>query len=176
MTAFKRYLKKLYRVLAFIAVLIGILVFTTGKTSLTDNINLLSEYFSGSSKNDSIQSSPKPPTSSGIPKSDNLITTVIKTFFVIVAIIFLTIATIISAVLELFIWVVSWGDNSFYCTKELWNLCWNKIVSKWYWEPSNSTYLWITFLLYSGFFGNESREKKLQVQPNTLNKNNIRRK
>lgn len=149
----KKYLKNLLRFLTAVSVIIAILVFTTGKTKLEEYIDVANSWFVGSSSLKAIHSTPSESVQHFNPNSDNLLTTICKTFFVILAIIFLCFASLIAAMLEIVIWVVSLGHSKFYCTKQIWNLCWSEIVSNWYWTPAKSTYLWITFLLYGVFLG-----------------------
>jgi hypothetical protein len=160
MRELKTYLRGLFRVLALVSALVTILVFTTGKSSLSEWSKSISSYFENTSSEKTTQPSSLPIEKSSISKSDNLVTTICKAFVVILAIISLMFAAFFAAILELIIWIVSFGDNSFYCTKKIWNLCWTEIFSAWFWDPAKSTYLWITFLLYSGFFGTKSVDKK----------------
>jgi len=158
----KKYLKNLFTILMYISGLLTILVFITGKVSLSENISLVTSWIGGHSHTDT--KTRLTDFTHSISGSDNLVTTILKTAVVVLAIIFLSFATFVAAIFELVIWVVSWGDNSFYCTKEIWSLCWNKIVTQWYWMPASNTYLWITFLLYSGFFGTQSPAKNQPVK------------
>lgn len=146
----------------YVSGLLTILVFITGKVSLSENINLVTDWIGGHSQTDS--KTKLIDFSNSIGGTDNLVTTILKTAVVVLAIIFLCFATFVAAMFELVIWVVSWGENSFYCTKEIWSLCWNKIVTQWYWLPASNTYLWITFLLYSGFFGTQSTAENQPVK------------
>ena len=156
----KTYLRNIFRVLTVFSVVIAIAVFFTGKASLTENIKLVSDYLfrDGTSAKGTTIVSDKPVVFN--EGTDNLLTTIVKTLVVILAIFGLVIASVIASVLETIIWVVSWGEYRFYCTGEIWNLCWSKIVANWFWVPSKSTYLWITFFLYSGSFGGGSVDPK----------------
>jgi hypothetical protein len=149
----RKYLKSIYRVLTAVSVVIALLVFITGKTELTEYVKMFRNYF-GMSQEDNAHTN-----YIFLEGTDNLLTTIFKTFFVILAIFFLTIASIISCLLEIIIWAVSLGTYKFYCMGEIWDLLWTRIVSNWYWIPSKSLYLWITYLLYSGFFGTGSVDR-----------------
>jgi len=161
----KNYWRKAFRILTPITVIITLLVFTTGKSQLADYIDMINSWFNTSSPHSAGNSSTSVSIQQQIPNSDNLLTTIFKTFFVIIAIVFFVMASIVSILLEFIIWIISWGDNKFYITKQIWNLCWNKMVSNWYWAPSSSTYLWITFLFYSGFFGTSYKKPKTVTEP-----------
>ena len=156
----RKYLKNLFLFLTAVSVIIAILVFTTGKTKLEEYVDIVKGWFGSNSSPTTIHSTSSESIQHFKPSSDNLLTTICKTFFVILSIIFLCFASIIAALLEIVIWIVSLGHSKFYCTKQIWNLCWTEIVSNWYWTPAKSTYLWITFLLYGGFFGGKSVNEK----------------
>lgn len=154
----KVYLRNLYRVLTALTVVTAIIFFFTGKATFADYLSTFSSYSAvdQSVLETKIRSSDSASTFE--PNSDNLITTLAKTIFVAIAFFFLCLATLFSFFLELFIVLFSWGDHPFYCSKQVWNLCWNKIVLNWYWIPGKSLYLGISLILVSGIFGNESRD------------------
>jgi len=166
MNKIKTYIRNLFRVLTVFSVLVTVLVFFTGKDSLTEYIDTFNSWFKDGTTpktNDITHSELLQPSNLN---TDNLLTTICKTFFIILSILFFTIAAFISAIIEFVIWIVSWGDDKFYCTKHIWNLCWNEIFRDWYWLPSKSTYLWITFLLYSGLFGSQSTNRQNKKSDN----------
>ena len=161
----RKYVKNLYRVLTAVSVVVALIVFVTGKTELTEYVKIFRSYFK-LSEGDNTETS-----YIFLEGTDNLLTTIVKTFFVILAIVFLTIGSIISGILEAIVWAVSLGTYKFYCTREIWDLLWTRIVSDWYWTPSKSLYLWITYLLYSGFFGTSSVDRGIQIhKKNTKNR------
>ncbi|MBL7855898.1 MAG: hypothetical protein JNL17_15975 [Cyclobacteriaceae bacterium] len=149
----KKYVRNIFRILTIVSVVITLLVFITGKTELTEYIKIFRNQFGETSdENTSVNYN-------FLEGTDNLLTTIFKTFFVILAVIFMTMASIISGFLEIIIWAVSLGRYKFYCTGEIWDLLWTRIIGNWYWTPSKSLYLCITYLFYSGFFGTGSVER-----------------
>jgi hypothetical protein len=172
----KKYLKNLFRFLTAVSVIIAILVFTTGKMKLEEYIDIINGWFGSNSSPKTTHTTLSDSVQHFKPSSDNLLTTICKTFFLILAVIFLCFASIISALLEIVIWIVSLGHSKFYCTKQIWNLCWTEIASNWYWTPAKNTYLWITFLLYGGLFGTKSVNGKQANDGSSKPKRNVRRR
>jgi hypothetical protein len=110
--AVRKYAKNVYRVLTAISVMVALLVFVTGKTELTEYVKIFRSYFT-MSEIDNAETN-----YIFLEGTDNLLTTIVKTFFVILAIVFLTIGSILSGILETIIWAVSFGTYKFYCTRE----------------------------------------------------------
>lgn len=163
MTLLKIYWKKLYRVLTAITVIAGIIYIFTGKATFTEYISSVNNYFHIDASKIAKENPIVESQFTFIPNSDNFVTTFFKTFFVTIAILFLCFAAFISAILELPIFLFSWGDHPFFCAKQIWNLCWDKIVLHWYWIPGKSLYLGISLVLFSGLFGNESRNNPREI-------------
>lgn len=175
MKPFKNYIKNLYKILTAITVFIAIVYFFTGKATFAEYLNSLTDYTQFNS-NDVAKNTGVKSAFTFVPNSDNLLTTLLKTFFVILAILFLCIAALFTSFFELFIFLFSWGDHPFYCTKEIWSLCWNRIALNWYWLPGKSVYLTISLILFSGIFGNETRDAPRKIPTLRERKTNSRNK